>query len=117
MKICLFTSTFLPQIGGAELVVHNLAKYLTKYGHDVTVLAPRNRRDKRKIETNYTVHWYQNPPRRVFWEQSLMLYLLFEKYRSKFDIVNVHKAYPCSYSAAKIKNILKVPVVITPHYF
>ncbi len=37
MRILIYTSAFLPQIGGAELVVHNLAGGLTENGHRVLV--------------------------------------------------------------------------------
>lgn len=33
MRICLFTETALPKIGGQELVVDALARNLTKWGH------------------------------------------------------------------------------------
>ena len=39
MNLCLYTATFLPTIGGAELVLHELASWLTGQGHGVTVLA------------------------------------------------------------------------------
>ena len=37
MKIALVTSSFLPRIGGAELVVHNLAQHWSLQGHEVCV--------------------------------------------------------------------------------
>jgi len=37
MKILCVISSFLPQIGGAELAVHNLAEGYKSLGHDVVV--------------------------------------------------------------------------------
>ena len=38
MNLCLYTATFLPTIGGAELVLHELASALMAQGHDVSVV-------------------------------------------------------------------------------
>ena len=38
MKIAFLASTFLPTIGGAEVVIHNLAIHLGRLGHDVHVI-------------------------------------------------------------------------------
>ncbi len=43
MRICLYTETALPMIGGQELVVDALAREYTNQGHDVVVLAPTPR--------------------------------------------------------------------------
>ncbi len=40
MKIVLFANSFLPQIGGRELVVHHLARALTELGHQARVVGP-----------------------------------------------------------------------------
>ncbi|MFV0338123.1 MAG: glycosyltransferase family 4 protein [Chthoniobacterales bacterium] len=41
MKIAIFTPTYLPKIGGAEIFHHNLATRLSQNGHKVTVILPR----------------------------------------------------------------------------
>ena len=43
MNICLLTSTFLPLVGGLEIVVHNLATALTDLGHHVYLVTPTER--------------------------------------------------------------------------
>ncbi len=40
MRLCLYTETALPTIGGQELVVDALAKEYTNQSHEVVVLAP-----------------------------------------------------------------------------
>ena len=47
MKICIYTSTFYPVVGGIENFVFLLAKEFTKFGHQVTVLT-----DIKKITKN-----------------------------------------------------------------
>lgn len=41
IRLALLSSTFLPTVGGAELVVHHLASRLSERGHDVTVVTTR----------------------------------------------------------------------------
>ena len=38
MKICFYTATFLPIVGGAEIFLHNLANSLYNIGREITVL-------------------------------------------------------------------------------
>ncbi len=40
MRICLYTETALPQVGGQEIVVDTLARTYQMLGHDVVLLAP-----------------------------------------------------------------------------
>lgn len=86
MKICLYTETALPTIGGQELVVNALAGY-TNQGHDIVVLAPtprrgfvandsrlsyrviRHRRDpstRRPLVRDSAVGWGQRAPSRQY---------------------------------------------------
>ena len=115
MRICLFSTSFFPKIGGAEFVIHYLAKYLTKLGHEVTVLVPKYRKIKEEIECNYNIHRYRLLPRLLFLEPTLMAHLLLEKLFTKFDILHCHFAYPPGYCGIKLKKILKIPVVVTLH--
>ncbi|MFV0415440.1 MAG: glycosyltransferase, partial [Chthoniobacterales bacterium] len=41
MKIAIFTPSYLPKIGGAEIFHHNLATRLSRKGHEVTIVLPR----------------------------------------------------------------------------
>ena len=43
MRIGCYTFSFLPTVGGAELLLHGLADSLVKRGHAVTVWAPHVR--------------------------------------------------------------------------
>ncbi|GFP34117.1 hypothetical protein HKBW3S42_02457, partial [Candidatus Hakubella thermalkaliphila] len=85
-------STFLPKIGGAELAAPYLADDLTRKSHRVTVLAPFYR-GKRIIKTNYVIHRFKYPPRWLFFEPILLLYLALEKLISRFDLFHVSAPY------------------------
>src|SRR5260370_36866319 len=41
MRICIYTHTALPLVGGQEMVIDALAREFTRMGHDLVVLAPR----------------------------------------------------------------------------
>lgn len=117
MRICHYTETALPKIGGQELVIDALARQQQQLGHDVIVLAchprlPLRARDSefpyrvqrhpRFISTRFFVTWYQR------W--LMQLYRRFP-----FDVLHCHSVYPTGYVAALAQQRLGVPVVITSH--
>lgn len=115
MKICFYTATFLPIVGGAEIFLHNLANSLASRGHKVTVLAPKVRGKDNKIDALYNIRRYQRPSSKRFGVRQVLLYLMLEKFKNDFDILHCHGAYPPGYVGATFKNIFKTPLVIRPH--
>lgn len=115
MKICFYTATFLPTIGGAEIFLHNLANSIASRGHKITVLAPKVRGKDNKIDTLYNIRRYQRPSSKRFGVRQVLLYLMLEKFKNDFDILHCHGAYPPGYVGATFKNIFKTPLVIRPH--
>ena len=118
MRICFYTETALPKIGGQELVIDALARQFLALGHEPLVLAPppKNRRvaahdaalpyqvvrHPRFFSTRYLVEWYAMFLRRA-WRQH------------RFDVLHCHSIYPCAYLAALSKDQLGIPTVITSH--
>ena len=117
MRICLYTETALPKIGGQEMVVDALARQFQGLGHDVVVLAPHPRlplrandgalpypvvRHPRFFSTRFLVSWYR-------W----FLTRLFSK--RPFDVLHCHGLYPSGYLAALSKHRLGVPILVTSH--
>jgi glycosyltransferase involved in cell wall biosynthesis len=115
MNLCLYTATFLPTIGGAELVLHELASALTGQGHRVTVLAPFVRRADNHLEATYYLRRYQRPSSKRFGVRQILLYLLHEYWRRPFDVLHCHGAYPPAYVGMTFRRLLKVPMVVRPH--
>src|SRR5262245_30302122 len=115
MNLCLFTATFLPTIGGAELVLHAVASALAVQGHSVTVLAPVVRRADNRVEAPYRLRRYQRPSSKRFGVRQILLYLLHEYWRRPFDVLHCHGAYPPAYVGATLKRLLKIPLVVRPH--
>jgi glycosyltransferase involved in cell wall biosynthesis len=117
MRICLYTDTALPKVGGQELVVDALARQFQRFGHDVVVLAPHPRgslqlndaslpypivRHPRFFSSRYLVGWYRR------W--------LLNLHRARpFDVVHCHGIYPPGYLATLCRPVLGAPIVITSH--
>jgi glycosyltransferase involved in cell wall biosynthesis len=115
MNLCLYTATFLPTIGGAELVLHTLASSLAAQGHSVTVLAPWVRRANNQVEAPYRLRRYQRPTSKRFGVRQILLYLLHEYWRRPFDVLHCHGAYPPAYVGATFKRLVNIPMVVRPH--
>jgi L-malate glycosyltransferase len=115
MNLCLYTATFLPTIGGAELVLHALASALTAEGHRVTVLAPWVRRANNHVEAPYHLRRYQRPSSKRFGVRQILLYLLHEYRGRPFDVLHCHGAYPPAYVGATFKRLVNIPMVVWPH--
>lgn len=119
MKICICSTTFLPKIGGAEIVIHHLAKNLQKLGHQVTVLVPFKRKDFNNKKLPYSLHklvLFSRFKQGHRWIENMIKTNLFIEYlRTRFDILHIHIAYPAGYAALTIKKIIHKPLVITCH--
>ncbi|HSV14689.1 MAG TPA: glycosyltransferase family 4 protein, partial [Tepidisphaeraceae bacterium] len=117
MRICLYTGTALPKLGGQEAVVDALARQFQKLGHEPFVMAPRPRlplrpndaslpypviRHPRFYSTKFLVSWYRR------WLRAAYL-------RHHFDVIHCHDVYPTGYLAALTNNDLRIPIVITSH--
>src|ERR1043166_5470856 len=95
MRICLYTDTALPKLGGQEMVVDALARQFLALGHQPTVFAPKPRklsthddrypyqvvRHPRFISTQYFISWYR-------W------FLLRHYRRHPFDVLQKKPAIP-----------------------
>ena len=117
MRICLYTETAVPMLGGQALVVDALARQFVALGHDAVVLAPRQRsagtaddaalpyaivRHPRLVSTRWFVAWYG------WWLRRLHR-------RNPFDVIHCHSTYPQGYIAAVCRATAGVPLVITSH--
>ena len=115
MNLCLYTATFLPTIGGAELVLHELASSLVTQGHRVTVLAPYVRHADNHIEAPYRLRRYQRPSSKRFGVRQVLLHLMYEHWRQPFEVLHCHGAYPPAYVGATFCRMFKLPLVVRPH--
>jgi glycogen(starch) synthase len=116
MRICLYTDTALPKLGGQEMVVDALARQFLALGHEPIVFAPTPRKVSIRGES-YPYEVVRHP--RFFSTQlfiSWYRWFLWRHYRrTRFDVLHCHGIYPPSYLAALLGDRLPVPVVVTSH--
>ncbi|MCG3197820.1 MAG: glycosyltransferase family 4 protein [Candidatus Omnitrophica bacterium] len=115
VRICHFTSTFFPRVGGVEIVVSNLARCQHEAGHRVTVITPKIRGIDNRVEVPYRVVHYSRPSSKRFLTRQVLLRLLWEHARAPFDVLHCHSAYPHGYVSATFSHLTGVPVIVTPH--
>ncbi|MCA9413275.1 MAG: glycosyltransferase family 4 protein [Candidatus Omnitrophica bacterium] len=115
MRICHFTSTFLPRVGGVEMVVSNLARCQHELGHEALVITPKIRGIDNRVSVPYRVIHYSRPSSKRYLTRQVMLRLLYEHFKRPFDVLHCHSAYPHGYVAATFSRLTGVPVFITPH--
>ena len=113
MRICMYTETALPKIGGHEYAVDALARQFLALGHEPVVFAPRPRklsirgesypyelvRHPRFYSTQYFVAWYRR-------------FLVGQYRRKPFDLLHCHGVYPPSYLASLTRAQIPVPLVV-----
>ncbi|HVU89702.1 MAG TPA: glycosyltransferase family 4 protein [Pirellulales bacterium] len=116
MRVCLYTDSALPLLGGQEVVVDALARNFMALGHEPIVLAPPPRhlsmadhefpypvlRHPRFISTRHFMEWYKH-------------WLGRAHRQHRFDVLHCHSIYPCGYLAALCQGSLGIPTVITSH--
>lgn len=115
MKICIFTPSFLPEVGGMEIVIDRLARQFKNVGHEPVVIAQKSRHNTQTIELPYKVIYYPRPRSAVWLLGLVERMLIIEHQVHRFDIIHAHMAYTTGYIAVKLKNRLNIPVVITSH--
>lgn len=115
MRVCFYTATFLPTMGGAEVVLDRLAGSLTERGHRVVVLAPRVRGRDNRLARPYRVIRYQRPTSKRFGVRQILLHLFYIKAVHGFDLLHCHGAYPPGFVGASFKSLTGTPLVIRPH--
>jgi len=115
MRIGYYTFTFLPTLGGAEILLHGLAESLAERGHTVTVWAPRVRGSDNRVSARYCLRRYGRPSSKRFGARQTLPRLLLETWRHRLDVLHCHGAYPDGYVGAAFKRLTGTPLVIRPH--
>jgi len=112
LRICLFTPSFLPAVGGAERDADVIVRGLMDRGHQVHVLAQKMPGVMPRLP--YPVTQYLRPPAQHLWPELLSLPLKRLHKRWPIDVVLAFYGYPTGYAAARVKDPLGFAVVTTP---
>ena len=118
MNICIFSTTYFPNIGGAERFTHGLASYLTEKSEKVYVLVPFDQKTLTNFSAKYKILKlrFLSPVRRFkkLLEVALLLNLSFYHLKYHFDIVQAVVLYEPGYIAALFGKLFKISVVLRP---
>jgi len=114
MNIVFYANSFLPSIGGREIVVHYLARTFMKLGHQVRVIGPSGWWRHRKVRFEYSLHRWPTL-RGLFDEQVQFTQLFLDTTIWGCDVIHAHITYPSAYTAACLKRLKNFPLVVTPH--
>ena len=117
MRICLYTNTALPKVGGQEIVIDALARQFLALGHEPVVLAPWRRSQGPFDPTSvpYRVAWH---PRFVstYWFVSWYGHWMAKARRTYgFDVIHCHGTYPAGYVGTCCRAVSDLPLVVTSH--
>ncbi len=114
INICLFTTSFFPNIGGTEVFTHNLANSLAKLGNRVSILSPKIscRYDAKVLK--YSINEYDDNKYIIkpFKGLQLMVYLLKTKAKEKFDVLQACLTFPPGFCGAIFKKLINVPLIV-----
>lgn len=110
MRVCLFTPTFLPSVGGAELAGDRVLRGLQARGHGVQVLCQDH---GEPCGLTYPVTRYRRPHAQNLWPEVLSRHVtkLFKAH--PFDVMLAFYGYPTGYAAARVKNKLGFRLVVS----
>ncbi len=122
MKIVHFPGSFLPQIGGAEIVVHNLALQQHQAGHHVTIISSYKNWKTVNADLPYKVLplfpkslslVLRAKKNNIDLRGLLTLQLIFYQTLYKFDIWHIHMVYPTGFVALPALKYLQIPSIMT----
>jgi glycosyltransferase involved in cell wall biosynthesis len=115
LRICHFTYSFFPAIGGMEEVIHKLSLMMLENNIEPHVFAPHVRGRENTLDVPYNVIRYQRPSSRDYGVQQLLIPLFWHHRKYRFDILHCHSIYPPGYISSLFRKIQGVPFLITSH--
>lgn len=115
MRLCFYTHSFLPLVGGAELVLHNLVTHLAARGEEVVVMAPAMRRPCNDQDMAYPIYRFSRPSSKRWGVRQTLVPLAWQHWHHRFQVLHCHSGYPAAYVGATFKTLFRTPLVIRPH--
>jgi len=115
LRICLYTSTYTPTVGGQEEVVDRQAQFLCARGHQVVVVAPRVRHRDNRLDRPFRVVRFAKPTSQRYGVSQVALYLALVRLRWGMDLLHAHGLYPAGFVASQFARLWPVPLVLTAH--
>ena len=114
MRVALVTSSFLPHIGGKEIVVHNLMKQYQKNDNVKSVLL-RFAGMRYRLRHSFPYRYHLYPSILPGQNTNISLSLFLEKILWGLDVVHLHGIYPLGLVLGQFKTKFNYKLVLTPH--
>jgi len=111
MRIGMIAQTYLPLLGGAEIHVANLSKFLKRAGHDVKIFTNTMCHDKHD-DIGIAIERHQ------FSQGFIGMYKMYQKindFTKDVDLIHSHYSHRLSALAGIISKHKKIPLIITLH--
>jgi glycosyltransferase involved in cell wall biosynthesis len=117
MKICMFTNTYLPHVGGVAKSVHTFTRNLREFGHEVLIVAPQfPNTDPQKDYNVYRLPAIQNFNGSDFSVHIPVPSHLKERLNSfEPDIMHTHHPFLLGDTALRASRQHHVPLIFTHH--
>lgn len=122
MKILFWSTSYLPNVGGLEMVVHSLAAHFKQSGHEVKVISANIRNDELSVYSLDGIEVHQFPFVRAITASNLML---IKKIITKVgqvidefspDLINIHGWYESySFYQTRVLSARTIPFCVTIH--
>ena len=121
LKVAIAISSFFPDVGGAQIMAHNLARHLTQNGHDVVMFAAWSSWRKigdRKHELGYKLlplfpgQQSLMPSLGKFYQFAQDRYFSWMQRKYKFDIWQSFGTYPAAVSVGRFTLPREIPHVL-----
>lgn len=117
LKIALVCDWFLPQVGGIELHLRDLAKHFNQEGHDAHIITPFPGPRRQEGIQIHRIPSKQIP--KVSLMMNPLAFRALERVlkKGKFDVLHAHSGVisPFAYGSLYIAKKLKIPHLITNH--
>jgi glycosyltransferase involved in cell wall biosynthesis len=115
MRICLFTSTFLPKIGGHEIAMDELAHRFHAMGHEVVVLSQTGSRWRywEVLQRPFGLAWFSKPLSQKWGIGTFRRALRRLHRRWPFDVIHTFSSYPTGYAALELCEKKSIPLIVT----
>jgi glycosyltransferase involved in cell wall biosynthesis len=115
LSICLYSDVSLPSLGGAQTVLHCLARRLVERGHRPVVVAPPSKAAGDDGRLGYPIHRHRRQLSKRMGTRLVIPRLLLLHHRHRFDLIHCHAAYPQAHVAATLERWCGIPFVVRPH--
>jgi len=114
MKILLVATVYTPTISGVTTHIRSLKKDLEEMGHEVWVLAPKNKNQKTKEKNIIRITSFKNPMDSEY-PIPIGIFCPRELKKIKFDIVHLHQPYGLTQITKRIQKKSKAKLLFTSH--